>query len=135
MCGSTTEVDFVRRAAIEIGMWAEFVVPVDEQFELTSKRTSAVSHESEFASAFLFQRPNGAFDDSDASMLAGGAETRLEATFLAPCLEAVATENRVLVGDDVLRRVGRSGDASAEEDTHCLRVWPLLENSKRHQPS
>ena len=61
------------------------------------------------ARRLVFQDPDEAFDNSDASMLPDGAKPWSNSLAFAPALEGAAPEDSVLVADQIL---GRNFDAS-----------------------
>jgi len=113
-------IDLEWGATIERGMWSVLVIPVDEQFEFVLE--SCLAHRDQrTACSLTFHRPDEAFDDRDATVLANSAKPWLDRPATAPGLEAVAPELPSLVTDEVLGRCARNPDGSVEKRLDVFR--------------
>ena len=133
---SLTEVNFIRRSAIERCMRAPFVVPVDERKKLATACFSLRRYQNSSRVLVLYASDQ-TLDHGDAAMLADGTVSRrLDAFAFDPTTKRVAIEDAVPVTDDVFwRRVGTT-DRPSQEDAHGTTVWPVgndadVDNSAR----
>ena len=112
--GPQSEVDFVGRLAFERDVRSMFVVPGEEDPDLSDDARSAQRNQ-DSAKAFVLQCSDEPLNHGDTSMLPRGAVPRPDCRTPAPSLKRVAPEDRVLVGDEVFGRCVAAGDCPAEE--------------------
>ncbi len=105
---SQSEIDLVRRLAVECRVGTMLVVPSKVGRKFPAKRCSALWHKNPSRNFFL-HRSDEAFNHGNAPMLPNGAEPWTNFLASAPAFEVVAPEDGVLVADQVL---GRNFDES-----------------------
>ena len=122
--GRSSEVDLVRRAYTETGVWSVFVVPVDEVKQLAPEDVALVGDQ-HAARALALHRTNEPLDHRDASVLTNRAEPLLDASTATPPTEPGVGELRSLVRDQVSWGSSCVLDGAAEEPTDL--------DGRRHQ--
>ena len=120
-------VDFVRCPAGKEVVRSVLVVPVEVEGQFSSHVTVA-QWDDDSARALMLERADASFDHSNAAVLADSAKPRLDASALAPCLEALAPELATLIGDDVLGRATSSSNGPVEKPLDFGGGWTLEEN-------
>jgi len=99
----SSEVDLVRRRAIESVVRSVLVVPVGEEHQLPAKSVTLVGDQ-QSPRTLALQRTNETFDHGDAAILADGSEALPDAPAGAPPPEALVGELPPVIADEVLRR-------------------------------
>ena len=123
--------DLVWGATIERGMWSMLVIPVDEQFEFVLE-SCLPQRDQRTACSLTFHRPDEAFDDRDATVLANSAKPWLDRPSAAPGLEFIAPELPSLVTDEVLGRCARGQDGPVEKRLDVFRRRNIAEDGEAH---
>ena len=132
---SLTEVDFIRRLAIERCMRAMFVVPVGERKKLATACFSFLRQQNP-SRALVLQTSDQTLDDGDAPVLADSAVTgRLDSLPLDPAAECSAVEDAVSVTDNVLGGCPSKSRRSSEERTNGTTIRPSCEDCDVHHAS
>ncbi len=132
---SLTEVDFIRRLAIERCMRAMLVVPVNEGKKLATACFSSLRQQNS-SPALVLQTSDQTLDHGDAAVLADSTVSRrLDALAFDPTPKRGAVEDAVSVTDDVLGwRVGTT-DRPSQKDAHGTAVWPVGKDADIDNPT
>src|SRR5690606_30370774 len=128
-----SETDLIGCTAAKALVRPALVVPDSIQGDLASHLLDAHGHENS-SERFVLQREKEAFDDSNAALLADGAEARSDAQPRAP-LDVVGSELRASVRDDVLWRRARTSDGGVEQACEVARTGFFEENLKAEELS
>ena len=112
-------------------MGPPLVVPFDEASEPSSE-IPASHRDVKHSRVFVLQTTDEAFDHSNASVLADGAEAGLDLLVFAPAFEPIAPELAALVGDDVLWLDTVLLDRAIQELLNCSGTRRLSEDHEPH---